>query len=172
MRMTVMLKERLECRPDAAWRALRSPTVMREVAGPWLGYASLEDSGFPSIWEPGGHPVRLLAGGLVPVGEQDIDIRLDTTSHDGVRIVRDAGHGMAGVPATIRSWYHRMAVAPHPDDPAATLYRDRLEFDAGALTPLMWPGMWSLWQWRGARIKALAPGFDELPAADEDEQAA
>jgi hypothetical protein len=41
MRMTVMLKERLDVRPEAAWRALRSPTVMREVAGPWLGYASL-----------------------------------------------------------------------------------------------------------------------------------
>ena len=50
MRMVVMLKERLACRPEAAWRALQSPTVMREVAGPWLAYASKEDGGFPSRW--------------------------------------------------------------------------------------------------------------------------
>jgi hypothetical protein len=165
MRMTVMLKERLDCHPDAVWRALQSPTVMREVAGPWLGYTSLEDGGFPSRWEPGAHPVQLLAAGRVPVGGQEIAISFDTTTHTGVRMVRDAGHGTTGAPTVFRSWYHRMAVAPHPDDPGATLYRDRLEFDAGALTPALWPGVWSLWQWRGARLRQLAPTFDELPPA-------
>jgi hypothetical protein len=171
MRMAVMLKERLDCRPEAVWRALRSPTVMREVAGPWLGYASLEDGGFPATWQEGPHPVRVLAAGLLPLGEQEIAISLDTTTHAGVRIVRDAGQGTAGVPGVLKSWYHRMAVSPHPDDPAATLYRDRLEFDAGAATPAIWPGVWALWQWRGARIKQLAPGFDELPPEPEDEVA-
>ncbi len=166
-----MLKERLETRPEAAWRALRSPTVMREVAGPWLGYASLEDGGFPSVWEAGRHPVQLLAAGVVPVGAQEIGISLDTETHRGVRIVRDEGSGLSGAPGMFRSWYHRMAVAPHPDDPAATLYRDRLVFDAGAATPAIWPGMWALWQWRGAQIRRLAPSFDELPPQPEDEQA-
>jgi hypothetical protein len=168
MRMVVMLKERLDCRPEAVWRALQSPTVMREVAGPWLGYASREDGGFPSRWEPGDHPVQLLGAGFVPFGEQEISISLDTTTHTGVRIVRDAGRGTEGLPAVIRSWYHRMAVAPHPDDPDATLYRDRLEFDAGALTPGIWAGLWPLWQWRGLRLKQLAPGFDELPAEAQE----
>jgi hypothetical protein len=171
MRMTVMLKERLETRPEAAWRALRSPTVMREVAGPWLGYTSLEDGGFPSIWEDGSHPVQLLAAGAVPVGVQEIGISLDTERHRGVRIVRDTGAGISGVPAGIRSWYHRMAVAPHPDDPDATLYRDRLEFDAGAATPAIWPAVWALWQWRGLRLKQLAPSFDELAPEQPDDSA-
>ena len=156
-----MLKERLACRPEAAWRALQSPTVMREVAGPWLGYASKEDGGFPPSWEPGAHPVQLLAAGLVPVGEQDISLRFDTATHRGVRIVRDVGRGTDGVPALIRRWYHRMAIAPHPDDAAATLYRDRLEFDAGPITPGVWAGLWPLWQWRGLRMRQLAPSFDE-----------
>ena len=162
-----MLKERLEARPEAVWRALQSPTVMREVAGPWLGYASKESGGFPDVWQPGDHPVRLLAAGLVPLGDQDISISLDTARHEGVRIVRDDGRGLDGVPGLIRSWYHRMAVAPHPDGSSATLYRDRLEFDAGPLTPAMWAGLWPLWQWRGLRLKQLAPGFDDVqvPAA-------
>ena len=75
--------------------------------------------------------------------------------------MRDDGRGLDGVPGLIRSWYHRMAVAPHPDDATATLYRDRLEFDAGPLTPAVWAGLWPLWQWRGLRLKQLAPGFDE-----------
>jgi hypothetical protein len=167
MRMVVMLKERLECSPAAAWRALQSPTVMREVAGPWIAYASKEEGGFPSRWEPGDHPVSLLAAGFVPFGDQEISIALDTTTHEGVRIVRDDGRGLDGVPGLIRSWYHRMAVAPHPDDPTATLYRDRLEFDAGPITPAVWTALWPLWQWRGLRLKQLAPGFDveRLPAA-------
>lgn len=156
-----MLKERLDARPEAVWRALQSPTVMREVAGPWLGYASKEAGGFPDRWEPGDHPVRLLAAGVVPMGDQDISITLDTARHEGVRIVRDDGRGVDGVPGLIRSWYHRMAVAPHPEDPDATLYRDRLEFDAGPLTPALWAGLWPLWQWRGLRLKQLAAGFDE-----------
>lgn len=171
MRMLVMLKERLECRPEAAWRALKSPTVMREVAGPWLGYASGEDGGFPTQWSEGDHPVTLLGAGLLPMGAQDIDLSFDTRTHEGVRIVRDTGHGVGGVPGAIRSWYHRMAVAPHPDDPTATLYRDRLEFDAGALTPALWAGLWPLWQWRGLRLRQLAPSFDH-EIVPRDEQAA
>lgn len=161
-----MLKERLECRPEAVWRALQSPTVMREVAGPWLGYESEEDGGFPTSWEPGDHPVKLLAAGFVPFGDQRISISLDGTTHEGVRIVRDRGAGERGVPSLFHHWYHRMAVAPHPEDPGATLYRDRLEFDAGPLTPGLWAGLWPLWQWRGLRLKRLAPSFDELPAAE------
>ena len=157
----VQLKLKLDCRADAAWRALRSPAVMREVAGPWLGYTSLERSGFPSSWEPGDHPVQLLAAGIVPMGSQQLGLGLDTERHPGVRIVRDHGRGLGGVPAVFTRWYHRMAVSPHPDDPQATLYRDRLEYAAGAATAPMWPGLWSLWQWRGLRLQQLAPSFDE-----------
>lgn len=166
MRMVVMLKERMACRPEAAWRALQSPTVMREVAGPWLGYASKEDGGFPARWEAGDHPVQLLAAGVVPMGDQEISLTFDTASHRGVRIVRDAGRGVDGVPGLFRSWYHRMAVAPHPADANATLYRDRLEFDAGPVTPGLWAGLWPLWQWRGLRLKQLAATFDEERTPD------
>jgi hypothetical protein len=166
--MHVQLKLRLDCRADAAWRALQSPAVMREVAGPWLGYTSLEREGFPSHWEPGDHPVRILAAGAVPIGTQSINIALDTERHPGVRMVRDAGAALGGVPAVFRRWYHRMAVSPHPDDPDATLFRDRLEFDAGPANPAVWPGMWALWQWRGLRLQQLAPSFDEERAAPTD----
>ena len=160
--MHVGLKLKLDCAPEAAWRALQSPTVMREVAGPWLGYASLEREGFPSTWDAGDHPVTILAAGAVPVGAQRIHITLDRTRHPGVSIVRDDGGGIDGVPVVFRRWYHRMAIARHPEDATATLYRDRLEFDAGLANAAIWPGMWALWQWRGIRLQQLAPSFDDL----------
>jgi len=52
-----------------------------------------------------------------------------------------------------------MAVAAGPN-PGTTLFRDRLEFSAGALTPLVWLALWAFWQWRGRRLMQLAPGFE------------
>jgi hypothetical protein len=49
--MRVLLKTILDCDPDAAWRALHSPTVMREVAGPLVDFVPLEDGGFPTSWD-------------------------------------------------------------------------------------------------------------------------
>src|SRR3954467_11052719 len=89
--MHVQLKLRLDCRADAAWRALQSPAVMREVAGPWLCYTSLQRGGVPAQWEPGDRPVGVLAAGALPVGTQRIHISLDTERHPGVRMVRDDG---------------------------------------------------------------------------------
>ena len=39
------------------------------------------------------------------------------------------------------------------------LLRDRLVFHAGPLGPLLWPGLWLVWQWRGLRMRALAPSW-------------
>ena len=44
-----------------------------------------------------------------------------------------------------------MAVSPAPGDPPKTLWRDRLVI-GGAIAPVLWPVLWSIWQWRGARI--------------------
>jgi hypothetical protein len=42
----------------------------------------------------------------------------------------------------------------------------------GRTAPALWPGLWAAWQWRAARIRALAPTWahdpetDPAPAAD------
>ena len=98
----------------------------------------------------------------MPFGDQEISISLDTTTHEGVRIVRDAGRGTEGVPALFRSWYHRMAVSRR-----TRTTRPRRSTATGSSStrarsrPAIWAGLWPLWQWRGLRLKQLAPGFDE-----------
>lgn len=168
--MRVLLKLVLDCEPDAAWRAIRSPAVLREISSPLFTLTSREPGGFPTIWQPGSHLVRIRGGGILPIGTHDIRLTFDDHRSDGVRIMRDSG----GVPGTTR-WDHRIAIAPNPAGPDAegrmrTLYRDRLLVSAGALTPALWYGLWSFWQWRGARLRALAPtwAYDPPPGAAAD----
>lgn len=166
--MRVLLKHVLDCDPDAAWRALRSPAVFREVSAPFVTIDSLEPDGFPTVWTPGTHPVLMKGAGLVPMGEQIIDIHLIERA-DGVRMVHDAGGGVSGPVDLITTWDHRMAVAPDPAGSGGTLYRDQLTIGAGVLTPAVWYAMWAFWQWRGLRMRELAPTWAYDPPADWDD---
>lgn len=152
--MHVMLKLELDCTPDAAWAALRRPTVFRAVSAPFTTFSSLEPDGFPEQWPEGDHRVRGKAFGIIPVGEQSIDISYPQP-RDGVRVVRDSGGGVSGPLGLVTYWQHSMAVSELAD--GRTLYRDKLVYDAGLLNFVMWPVFWLFWQWRAARIRRLAP---------------
>ncbi|GAA0441169.1 hypothetical protein [Leifsonia naganoensis] len=177
--MRVLLKFLLDCDPDAAWRALQSPTAFREVALPWLDFRPDGDSSFPTVWGDGEHRVRVRALGAFTVGTQAI--RLDTLRPAGAaehatRILRDSGGGTGGVLSAIPHLDHRMAIAPDPAGPDAdgrlrTLYRDQLIVRAGALTPIAWYTLWAFWQWRGHRLRRLAPTWAyDPPAASVTEE--
>ena len=150
--MRVLLKLTLDCTPDAAWRALRDPRVFRQVAAPLLSVVSLEPDGFPESFPVGDHRVEVSGLGVVPMGEQLI--RLAYTRKGDARILRDTGGPTSGLLSLITDWEHAMAVSPLPD--GRTLYRDQLRFDAGALTPLLWPVLWAEWQWRGLQIRRVS----------------
>jgi hypothetical protein len=161
--MRVLLKFELDCEPDAAWKALRSPAVFREVSAPLMAFESLDEGGFTEQWSNGEHRVAARAFGLVPAGEQLIDIsteeRLDRVhgKHSTpvpVRIVHDTGRGLTWPLTLTTSWHHRMAVSALPD--GRTLYRDELAFSAGAITPLVWVAYWAFWQWRALAIRRLS----------------
>jgi hypothetical protein len=149
----ILLKFPLDCRPETAWHALRSPSVFRAVAAPLLRFTSLEQSGFPEIWGAGPHPVRARAFGVIDLGEQVIDLSYPRRS-DGVRMEVDTGGGLNGALSVITHWHHTMAVSATAD--GRTLYRDRLVFRAGLLTLPMWPVLWVFWQWRARRIRRLS----------------
>ena len=151
--MRVLLKLTLDCTPDAAWRALCNPLAIREIDGPFAAIESLEPSGFPEVWNTERHRVAVRAFDLLPIGEQEI--HLSFSERSGARILQDTGRPLSGALADVTSWRHTMAVSPTDD--GRTLYRDRLEFGAGVLTPAVWLGMWALWQWRGLQLKRLSP---------------
>jgi len=152
--MRILLKLELDCDPDDAWRAIRSPEIFQEVLYPLSQFRSLEVGGFTERWEPGEHPVKVLMMGRFLVGQQVIRVSFD---EDGTRIMRDTGRGLSGPLAVISQWDHSMAISASPD--GKTLYRDQLTFSAGVLSPLLWPLYWAFWQWRASALKRLAPSW-------------
>ena len=153
--MHVQLKLVLDCPVDAASDALRDPAVMRAVTTPLVRYRSAEPGGFPHRWSTDPHRVTASVLGVAPLGTTHVD--LDWHERDGAWIQRDTGTGVSGQFAQL-TIDHRMAVSPTAD--GRTLLRDRLWFRAGpggVLGPVLWPGLWLVWQWRGLRMRQLAP---------------
>ncbi|WOQ69340.1 hypothetical protein RYJ27_11655 [Microbacterium limosum] len=158
--MRILLKHVIDCDADAAWRALHSPAAVAELYGPLLTMRPLAPTPLPTRWEPGTDAaVQLEVAGL-PAGRQFLHLSDRTaTERDGrVRILRDSGIPLTGPLAALDVWDHQMAVSPAPGDPARTLWRERLVI-GGAAAPVLWPGLWALWQWRAARIRGLAPSW-------------
>ncbi len=154
--MRILLKLELDCAPEVAWRAIRSPAVLKQVAFPLLAFESLEPDGFPETWAAGPHPVSVKALGLVGIGDQIIGISYPVR-RDGVQVVRDSGIGLRGPLALVDYWRHSMSVAPIPG--GRTLYRDQLVFHAGPAGVLLWPLYWAFWQWRAFGLKRFAPSW-------------
>lgn len=157
--MRILLKFTIDCDADAAWRALHSPRALAELYGPLIDMTALSAQGLPTALESGSDlAVQLTAAGAVPIGRQIIHItdkRIEGP-HGDVRILRDSGIPLTGPLAALDVWDHQMAVSPAPGDPSKTLWRDRLVI-GGSRAPLLWPGLWATWQWRAARVSALAP---------------
>lgn len=169
--MRVLLKLVVDCDADAAWRALHSPRAVAELYGPLLDLDPLDPGGLPTSWEPGGEvAVGLSLAGAVPMGRQLIhvsDLSLpDPADGAPVRILRDSGIPLSGPLAALDVWDHQIAVSPAPGDPARTLWRDRLVI-GGRAAPALWPVLWTTWQWRAARIRALAPTWAHDPEPRE-----
>jgi len=149
----VNLRLRIHQNADVVWDALRDPAMFRRVSAPLLEMRSLEKSGFPDRWsEDGPHRISIYALGFIPNGVQTIDVSY-TERADGTRVMTDAGMPQSGALTLIKQWRHQMAVTDLGD--GTTLYRDRLEFNAGLLNPIAWIGLWCFWQWRGLRLRRL-----------------
>ena len=165
--MRVLLKFEIDCDPDAAWRAVRSPRAVAELYGPVLDLAPLVPTEMPTSWSPGDDvPVALSAFGALPMGRQLIHVSERTVAEPAgeVRIFRDSGIPLTGPLSSLDVWDHQMAISPVPGHPDRTLWRDRLVF-GGPTAGALWPVLWSMWQWRGARIRALAPTWAHDPEA-------
>lgn len=169
--MRILLKFTIDCDADAAWRALHSPRAVAELYGPLLQLEPLGTEGLPTSWSPGDDAaVQLTLAGAVPMGRQLISVsdRVAEDTYGPVRIFRDSGMPLTGPLSSLEVWDHQMAIAPVPGDVTRTLWRDRLVI-GGPTAPALWPALWTIWQWRAARVKALAPGWAHDPELADPE---
>lgn len=165
--MRILLKLTLDCDADAAWRALHSPRALTELYGPLLTMQPMSAEGLPTALVSGADvPVALSLAGAVPLGQQLIHVgeRRTEDASGPVRILRDSGIPLTGPLASLDVWDHQMAVSAAPGDPSQTLWRERLVI-GGPTAAVLWPVLWSIWQWRGMRLRALAPtwAYDPEP---------
>lgn len=165
--MRILQKLVLDIDADAAWRALHSPAALAELYGPLLRVESMTAEGPTTLEHGADAPVRYSTAGL-GLGAHLVSVRdrQKTDANGPVRILRDAGIPLTGPLSSLDAWDHQMAVAPLPGDPSRTLWRERLVFQ-GPTAPLFWAPLWAIWQWRGARLKRLAPTWAYEPVRDE-----
>ncbi|MEO5534666.1 MAG: hypothetical protein ABIR17_05985 [Pseudolysinimonas sp.] len=149
--MRVVLQFELDATPDAVWEMLHDPLALGQVLAPLLRITPVGHRRFPPRWSSGEHLTRAKVLGVVPVGDQLI--RLSESTRGDARILEDSGGPVSGMLAVITTWRHRMAVSRIEGD--RTLYRDRLDFSAGILTPVVWIGIWALWQFRANGIRRV-----------------
>jgi len=124
----IVLHTHLEASPDQVWDWLEQPAVLREVTKPLMTFKPIEPDAFPERWDERDYLCALRLWGLIPLGRQVIDITLPP--FEGYkRFVRDNGHS-----ARIKRWDHLITIEPEGE---GTRYEDRLDLDAGLLTPLV-----------------------------------
>ena len=108
--MRILLKFVLDCDPDVAWDAIRSPSVLKDVSFPLASFTSLEHGGFPARFPEGDHLVAVRSFGI-DVGRKVVSISYRRRK-DGVRMMRDSGHAVSGPLSLITKWQHTLTVTP------------------------------------------------------------
>jgi hypothetical protein len=137
-------------RPAPAVAALLfDPQTMVFLLRPVLTAEPLVPAALPERWEAGHYRVAMRLFGLIPLGWQDIvvgDIVSDPVA--GRWGFRDDGAG-----SLIRRWDHRTVLEGLPD--GRSRYTDRIEVEAGVLTPAAWLFATLVFAWRHRRWRKL-----------------
>lgn len=125
---TVELSTHLDAPIERVWRELNKPRLLLFVSHPMIDFRIVSPSHLPEQWEEGDYVFQLKWQGVVPIGKQTICFSKPDGSGDELR-VRDNGHS-----ALIKRWDHVITLKPQN---GGTRYTDRVEIEAGLLTPFI-----------------------------------
>lgn len=146
--MQVLIETMLPMAAHDVLARLRTTALLRYAAAPIMHFVPLDPSQFPEEWAEGEYRVATRLFGLIPLGQQTIDITFDGSSKDAYA-VRDNGHGDLA-----RRWDHRINVVAIDD--RWTCYRDTVDVEAGLLTPFVWLFAQGFYRHRQRRWRMLA----------------
>ncbi|MEO1078309.1 MAG: hypothetical protein AAFY29_02050 [Pseudomonadota bacterium] len=124
---TIEVSTHLNASPERVRQELKTSRLLEYVNEGLLSFQAEEASSLPEVWEEGRFRVRLKLFGWLPIGYQDIGIEQPSESDQWV--VRDNGSG-----SIARVWDHLIFVEP---DGEGTQYTDRIQVEAGLLTPFV-----------------------------------
>ena len=156
--MKVAVRTTLPCSIDAAWEALHTPDIFREVSAPFTKFRTDAGSSLPPRFTTeADYPVTVMAMGLIPIGRQTINLT-DHVSDWAHRSVVDSGRGESGALSALRNWRHEMSLTARED--GRVDFSDQLTASAGLLTPFAWCGLQLFWWWRKYRLLAITRSLD------------
>jgi hypothetical protein len=128
--MTVQLSTVLDAPSERIWAEVNRTVLHAYLTRPLLTFEPVDPPTLPDRWEEREYRVRMKLFGAVPLGWQIVKVERPAT--DGAKQhIRDNGRG-----ALIRRWDHLITI--EPAGPQRTRYTDRVEVEAGLLTPLVW----------------------------------
>ena len=119
--------------PERVWELVLKPATLEQVSAPMLRFTPRAGP-FPAIWQAGEYQMGVKLFGLIPLDDQIVGIEFPAPTGPGYAL-RDNGRACArdgGPGGLIRRWDHLMQVVP---EGTGTRYIDRVEVEAGALTP-------------------------------------
>lgn len=157
--MTIERSTVLDAPSERVWKEVNRPDLLRYVAWPLLTFEPVEPAAFPERWAEREYRIRMRAFGLVPLGWQVIGIERPAPGGPARRL-RDDGRGTLA-----RRWDHLITV--EPAGPGRTRYTDRVEIEAGLLTPFVGVFAWGFYAHRQRRWRRLVDrGFqyDRAPS--------
>jgi hypothetical protein len=144
--MKITLSTKLACPVEKAWQEVRTVRLLRYVARPLLAFEPVEPPVWLEDWQAGDYLARMKFLGILPLGKQWLCASFPAV--EGGYCVRDNGHGDLA-----RKWDHCISLAPQPD--GSTLYTDRVEIEAGLLTPFVWLFAAMFYRYRQGRWRRL-----------------
>ncbi len=150
----------LDAPADVIWATVQRPEAFVHVAGAMLRYPAAERHAGP--WrvddETEGWAFLLR---LIPFSRHTI--RVVHIDHDAMTFLTEEGGGL------VRMWKHHIAVETLPD--GRSRYADRIDIDAGILTPAVAAFARLFYRYRQRRWRALAPLLRASGSrASDDEQ--
>ena len=149
MAMLIDLSTYLDATPDAVWDAVKKPETFEYITRGMVG-ATVQ--GVPEgPWAEEGRrlELRLRILNVLPSWQHTIDIEtVDEERH----LIQTREHG-----GPVKRWDHCISIVPEAD---GTRYRDHVEIEAGAATPVVWSFAQGLYRYRQARWRRLAPTLD------------
>ena len=158
--MRIEIPTHLPCPPETVWQHVQTPRLLEHICWPLIRFTPVPPARFGERWEPGRMLVSIRLFGVVPLGTQWIGIELpdgDAPQAFPWRI-RDNGSGTLA-----KRWDHWIEIRPADD--GGTHYVDRIDIEAGWLTPFVAGFAALFYRHRQARWRRLVrAGFRALEA--------
>lgn len=141
---------------DQCLQNLLSPRLFAHVSWPIMRFVPLDPPVMPVQWDQRKYLVKMRLFGCIPFGSQTINVSL-LADKPGHVLVRDNGYG-----SLIKRWDHRITLISMQE---GTLYTDRVEIQAGFLTPVVWVFASLFFRHRQRRWRALVNSGFKYPGS-------